>query len=121
MPRWYEAVQEVRPLGSQVNRLGARFEITRNLPGGRFQNEVAVSEYEPDELFTVESVSGPTPFRYRYRLEPNGGATRLRLDGEITGAGLPGPIARIDALATQAFKRGMGDNLQQLRRLIEAA
>jgi uncharacterized protein YndB with AHSA1/START domain len=121
MPLWYEAVQDVRSLSSAVAGVDARYEMTRDLPGGRFQNEIAVREYETDRLFTIESVSGPTPFRYRYRFEPNGGATRLHLDGEITGAGLPGPIAHNDALATQAFKRGMGDNLQQLRRLIEAS
>ena len=121
MPLWYEAVQDVRPLSSDATGIDARYEITRNLPGGRFQNEIAVREYETDRLFTIESVSGPTPFRYSYRLEPNGGATRLHLDGEITGAGLPGPIARVDALATKLFKRGMGDNLQRLRQLIEAS
>lgn len=121
MPLWYEAVQDVRSLSSAATRVDARYEITRDLPGGRFQTEIVVSEYETDRVFTVESLSGPTPFRYRYRFEPDGGATRLHLDGEITGAGLPGPIARIDTLATQAFKRGMRDNLQRLRQLIEAS
>ena len=121
MPRWYEAVQHMRPITPQTTGVGATYEMTRDLPGGRFRNEVAVIEYEPDQAFTIENASEPTPFRYRYTLEPNGGSTRLRLEGQITGAGLPGPIARIDALATQAFKRGMGDNLRQLRRLIEAS
>lgn len=121
MPLWYSAVQDVRLLSSAATGVEARYEMTRNLPGGQFQNEIAVREYEIDSLFTIETVSGPTPFRYRYRFEPNGGATRLHLDGEITAAGLPGLIARNDALATQAFKRGMRDNLQQLRQLLEAS
>lgn len=121
MPRWYEAVQHVQPMTPQTAGVGARYEMTRDLPGGRFQNEVVVIEYEPDQVFTIENGAEPTPFRYRYTLEPKDGGTRLHLDGRITGAGLPGPIAHIDALATQAFKRGMGENLRQLRRLIEAS
>jgi Polyketide cyclase / dehydrase and lipid transport len=119
MPRWYEAVQQVRPLGGQQPGVGARYELSRNLPGGSVQNEVAVTEYEHGQLFTLESVTGPTPFRYRYTLEPTSSGTRLRLEGQITGAGLPGPIARVDSLTTQLFKRGMRANLQRLSALIE--
>jgi hypothetical protein len=121
MPRWYEAVTEVVALTPGEPGIGARYEIARTLPGGPVRNEIVVTEYAPDHLFTIESVTGPTPFRYRYTLEPDAGKTRLRLDGRITGDGLPGPLARIDALVTQAFKRGMGDNLRKLRGLIEGS
>lgn len=119
MPRWYEAVKEVVPLTPGTPQLGARYRIGRTLPGGPVQNEIAVTEYEPDQLFTIESVSGPTPFRYRYTLEPAAQSTRLRLEGRITGDGLPGPLAHVDVLVTQLFKRGMGDNLRKLSQLIE--
>jgi uncharacterized protein YndB with AHSA1/START domain len=121
MPRWYEAVQQVRPLGSRASLLGARYEIVRHLPGGPVQNEIAVTEFEQDERFTIESSTGPTPFRYRYTLEPVRGGTRLQLEGRITGTGLPGPVARLDPVATQLFKRGMGHNLRRLVQLIEAS
>ena len=120
MPRWYEAVKEVVPLTPGVSGLGAHYEIGRTLPGGPVRNEVAVTEYVVDQLFAIESLSGPTPFRYRYTLEPSAEKTRLRLEGQITGEGLPGPLAHVDLLVTQAFKRGMGDNLRKLRQLIEA-
>jgi len=121
MPRWYEAVKEVVPLTSGGPKLGARYKIGRTLPGGPVQNEVAVTEYVADQLFTIESVSGPTPFRYRYSLEPAAKRTKLRLEGEITGDGLPGPLAHVDVLVTQLFKRGMGDNLRKLSQLIETS
>jgi hypothetical protein len=121
MPRWYEAVKDVVALTPGDSGLGARYEIGRTLPGGPVRNEVAVTEYVADQLFTVESVNGPTPFRYRYTLEPSAAGTRLQLEGRITGEGLPGPLAHIDALVTQLFKRGMGDNLRKLSQLIEAS
>jgi uncharacterized protein YndB with AHSA1/START domain len=121
MPVWYEAVREVVALTPDREGQGAKYEIRRHLPGGPVRNEVVVAEYSPNRLFTIESLSGPTPFRYRYTLEPVGDKTRLHLDGEITGEGLPGPLGHIGPLATQLFKRGMGDNLEKLRRLIEGA
>jgi hypothetical protein len=121
MPRWYEAVKEVAALTPGVSGLGARYKIGRTLPGGPVVNEVAVTEYVADRVFTIESVTGPTPFRYRYSLEPAGENTRLRLEGRITGEGLPGPLTHVDALVTQLFKRGMGDNLRQLSQLIESS
>ena len=121
MPRWYEAVKDVIALTPSVSGLGARYEIGRTLPGGPVRNEVAVTEYVSDQLFTIESISGPTPFRYRYTLEPSAEATRLRLEGRITGDGLPGPLAHVDVLVTQLFKRGMGENLRKLKQLIESS
>lgn len=121
MPRWYEAVKSVVALTPEIATLGARYEIGRTLPGGPVRNEVVVTELERDRLFTIESVSGPTPFRYRYTLVPSGNGTRLQLDARITGEGLPGPLAHVDVLATQLFKRGMGENLRQLKQVLESA
>jgi uncharacterized protein YndB with AHSA1/START domain len=119
MPRWYEAVKEVVALTPSVSGQGARYEIGRTLPGGAVRNEVAVTEYVVDKVFTIESLSGPTPFRYRYTLEPSAEKTRLHLEACITGEGLPGPLAHVDVLVTQLFKRGMGDNLRELSQLVE--
>src|SRR3954463_7447818 len=77
MPRWYEAVKTVIALTPDMPALGARYEIARTLPGGPVKNEVAVTEYVADQVFIVESLSGPTPSRYRYTLEPSGLATKL--------------------------------------------
>ena len=121
MPRWYEAVRDAVTLTPGMSGIGARYKIGRTLPGGPVVNEVAVTEYVRDQLFTIESTSGPTPFRYRYTLEPAGERTRLQLEGRITGEGLPGPLAHVDVLVTQLFKRGMVDNLRKLSELIEAA
>src|SRR5690349_15502031 len=93
--------------------------LRRVLPGGPVSNEVVIADCVADRLFTIESVSGPTPFRYRYSLEPAGEKTRLHLEGQITGEGLLGPLAHVDLLTTQLFKHGMGENLRKLGELIE--
>jgi uncharacterized protein YndB with AHSA1/START domain len=120
MPLWYEAVDGVTQTMEGPNGIGARYDVIRSLPSGHAHNDVEVTEHRPNSLFTLESRAGPTPFRYRYELLPSGSGTLLTLDGRISPAGLPGPVARVDPLATQLFKRGMKQNLNELKRTIEA-
>jgi len=121
MPLWYEAVQQVTKTSAGPAVTGATYEITRSLPGGEAHNTITITEHDAHHRVTVESSDGPTPFRYRYTLQPiPGGATSLRLDGRISGAGLPGPIGHLDPLATQLFKHGMRRNLAELKRVIES-
>jgi uncharacterized protein YndB with AHSA1/START domain len=121
MPRWYDAVVRVEPTTPGPPAAGSRYDVVRDLPGGRVHNDVEITEFEPDRLVTFESRSGPTPFRYRYTLAPGPGpGTRLRLEGRIRGAGLPGPLGHLGPVATQLFKRGMAHNLATLKQILEA-
>lgn len=118
MPRWYSAVQRVRRVAG-TGGLGTRYEVHRDLPGGPALNDVAITSYSPDQEVTFTSVSGPTPFAYRYRVQPARDATRLILEGTISASGLPGPAALLGPLAEGLFKRGMRDNLGTLARILE--
>jgi uncharacterized protein YndB with AHSA1/START domain len=120
MPRWYDAVEQVTPTTANGPEVGARYLITRSLPGGEAHNDVEVTEYLSGRQVTLESRSGPTPFRYSYTLESTAGGTALALDGSISSAGLRGPAAHLDAAATQLFKQGMKHNLRALKRLVES-
>ena len=118
MPRWYEAVDDVVQTTDGPTGPGARYRVTRTLPGGTAHNDLEVTEHQPNQRVTLESLNGPTPFRYRYTLEPTVEGTRLNLEGRITSDGLPGPIGKRDRLATHLFERGMQQNLTQVKRTI---
>lgn len=118
-PLWYSAVTRVDRLDAGPISRGARARFTRQLGGSTVENEVEVSEFEPGERFALSSVSGPTPLAYRYRLTPANGGTLLQLQGQISAAGLPGPLAFAGPLAEAFFKRGLVANLRTLKRLIE--
>ncbi len=75
-PRWYSAVEAVERLTPVPLAVGSRYRFSRQLPGGRAVNEVEVTEHVPNEVFTLASRSGPTPFTYRYRLAPMPAAAR---------------------------------------------
>jgi uncharacterized protein YndB with AHSA1/START domain len=119
MPRWYEAVERVTATTSASFGTGTRFHMVRSLPGGPSHNDVEVTSYQLDKEVTFASTSGPTPFRYHYRVEPITDGTRLTLNGEINGEGLPGPAARLGSLTSRLFQQGMKKNLHVLKRVLE--
>lgn len=119
-PRWYSAVTAVAKLSSGGIGCGTRYRFTRDIGGQKVENIAEVTEFVDGERFTLSSVSGPTPFTYRYRAEAEGTTTRLDLAGTISGAGLGGPAALLAPLASHFFENGMRANLGNLKRLIEA-
>jgi len=118
MPSWYSAVQRVRLIEGSGG-IGTRYEVYRELPGGAARNEVTITTYSPGEEVTFTSVTGPTPFVYRYRVQPRGAGTRLELQGSISPAGLPAPAGLLGPVAERIFKHGMRDNLGTLRTILE--
>jgi uncharacterized protein YndB with AHSA1/START domain len=120
-PEWYSAVERVTPLGATTVGVGARFEFVRALPGGRAVNVVEVTECSPFERFAMSSLTGPTPFTYRYSTAPSASGTLLTLTGDISAEGLPGAAALLGPLATTLFKNGMRTNLEVFARLVELA
>ncbi len=118
MPRWYSAVQRVERISGSAG-LGTRYEVHRQLPGGPARNEVELTTFDPGREVTFTSLAGPTPFEYRYLIEPVDNGTRLTLEGTISGAGLTGPAALLGPMAEGLFKRGMRDNLGVLKTILE--
>src|SRR6187397_2278429 len=80
MPQWYEAVDHVTQTTAGPHGIGSMYDVTRSLPGGQVHNDVEITEHNPNRLVTLESRAGPTPFRYRYELQPNGQGTHLTLE-----------------------------------------
>ena len=92
--------------------------MERDLPGGRAENALEVVEVERPTLFVIRTTSGPTPFLYRYVLEPEGSATLLALAAEVELGGLGGALG---PLASRAVKRGVDSNFADLKRILESS
>jgi uncharacterized protein YndB with AHSA1/START domain len=115
-PRWYSAVTSAELLQGDGPALNSRYRIVRNLPQGEVEDIVKVIEYDAPNRFRFGTSEGSTPFDYSYTLESLEDSTKITLDAEINLGG----VARIlSPIATQAFKRGMQDNLKALAGILE--
>lgn len=116
-PKWNSAVRQVKKTSEGPVGVGATYWMSRQLPEGLVENTFQVIEYEPPRHYSIKVTSGPTPFLYRYRFDPEGAGTRLVLsaEGELGGvAGLFSPI-------TSTFvKRGVEANLRTMKDLLES-
>ena len=119
MPRWYSAVRDVERIRGDGEE-GTLYRVFRDLPGGCVQNDVEVTSYRSGREVEFTSRRGPTPFTYRYVVEPQGGGTKLALHGSISAEGLPGLSRLLAPMAEGLFQRGMRDNLDELRRILES-
>jgi uncharacterized protein YndB with AHSA1/START domain len=120
-PKWYSAVEKADKLTSAPISTGTYYRLLRRLPTGPAINDVEITEFVPNSVFTLASRSGPTPFTYRYRLSPQGKTTHLRLEGEISGEGLGRGFGLLAPLAPRLFEPVMRANLATLKQLLELA
>jgi len=115
-PRWNSAVRTVRPTSAGEVAVGSTYAMTRDLPTGRAENELEITAHEPPRAFAIRTLSGPTPFVYRYAFSSSDGGTLLELDAEVE---LPGAAALMGPLARRAVKRGVDENFATLKAVLE--
>ena len=77
-PKWYSAVQRVERV-SGPGGVGTEYAVHRQLPTGAVVNNVVVTSYIEGQEITFTSVTGPTPFTYRYRVHSAPLGARLEL------------------------------------------
>jgi hypothetical protein len=116
-PHWNSAVRAVRKTGGRDGEVGSTYTMERELPSGGVQNELEVfARREPTE-FGIRTTSGPTPFSYQYGFSAANGQALVQLDAVLE---LDGPAALLGPLAGRAVKRGVDNNLAELKRILEA-
>jgi hypothetical protein len=114
--QWNSAVKKVEKISDGPVGLGTRYHMVRELPWGVVENEYEIIDYVPGSTITIKTVSGPTPFKYRYTLTSLNGGTRLTLDGEGETSDIthvPGFVMKV------AIKRGVRANLERLKEIME--
>jgi hypothetical protein len=116
---WNSAVKYVSKLSEGPVSTGARYKMIRQLPNGRSENTLEITHYQPNSKVTFKTTTGPTPFVYHYTFKPKGDMTKVSLKTEIDENGLPFRLPKF--LASRAIKKGVQDNLETLKSIMEMA
>lgn len=114
---WNSAVRQVEKVDGCENPPKCRYKMTRELPTGKVVNVYEVVEYKPNRVLTIQTVSGPTPFTYKYTFDTVNGKTHIKLDGAIKEDGLPYKLPSF--LASRLIKRGVDTNFENLKGILE--
>jgi uncharacterized protein YndB with AHSA1/START domain len=117
LARWNSAVQSVQKISSGPTGTGATYHMVRQLPQGRAENTYEITAFQPNKAMTIETTSGPTPFRYHYRFEPADTGTELSLAAEVKTSGLASLAA---PLLSRGIKSGVEANFATLKQILES-
>jgi hypothetical protein len=90
--------------------------MERDLPTGRAENDLEITSHKHAQEFVIRTLSGPTPFGYRYAFSRSDGGTLVEARRRVE---LPGVAVLAGPLARRAVKRGVDDNFATLKRVLE--
>lgn len=110
-PKWNYYVTSVTQENGNKPALGARYQINRKTD----QQRAAITSFDPERSFTVETIEGEPNFRRHIEFLPMTDGTRL-IDNWELRTGFPGFL---EVFAVRRVRRAVGQNLELLRELLE--
>ena len=117
-PRWYRRISSAEWETDPPISLGSRIAFRARFMGRDLAYVYEVCEYTPGEQVAMRTSEGPFPMNTTYTWRPVGSHTThmtLRNHGEPTG------FSRVAApVMARAMRRAMRQDLDDLRRLLEA-
>jgi len=111
-PRWSSNAIEEHVTTPGPLRVGTRRHATiRRFGGGTTENEIEVTELEPERRIAVRSVQAPVPFTSTWSFTPVDGGTRVDWRWDFA---MRGWLRLIDPLVGPAFRRTFRRDLDTL-------
>lgn len=120
-PRWSEnAIEEHITTPGPVGIGSRRRATVRRLGGGTWENEIEVTEFEPNRRIAVRSVESFVPFAAAWTVVPAGGdGTGAQVDWHWD-VQLQGWMRPLGPLVRALFRRSFGSDLVRLKSMMEA-
>jgi uncharacterized protein YndB with AHSA1/START domain len=115
--RWQPGLLEARQTTPEPVGVGTRADTVRANFGQRIQIKVDVTEFVPNQRFTIRSVSGPITVTIRQTLTPGAGGTRLH---QLTEGAPHGFFNVAQPVLARPLKKEMPDGLARLKALLES-
>jgi uncharacterized protein YndB with AHSA1/START domain len=117
-PRWSANAIEEHATTAGPAAVGSRRRATvRRLGGGTTENEIEITEFEPNGHIAVRSIESAVPFTSSWSFTPVGDATRVDWGWDFAVRGWLRPL---DGLVGAIFARTFRRDLQRLKSMMEA-
>lgn len=117
-PLWSESAIEEHVTTPGPVGIGSRRRATvRRLGGGTWENEIEVTDFEPNRRIAVRSVESIVPFASAWSMAAANGGTRVDWRWEIQLRGWMRPFG---PFVLGVFGRSFGRDLQRLKAIMES-
>jgi uncharacterized membrane protein len=116
VPEWQAGVVSTTKERDEPMRAGVRWREVRTFLGRRIEGTLEATEYDPDRLFALKTVSGSVAIEVRHLFERFDGGTRIR----VLAAGQPGRFGRLGArFVGRAADRQLRADFARLKEVLE--
>jgi len=115
-PEWNWAIEATEKLDDGPIGVGSEYRQRRSVPS-RTTEQLTITALEPPLLLGVEGTLGPFPARLSYRLEDQGGGTRLTNTVELDP---PLALRLASPIMSRRIESSVADNLGELKRILES-
>jgi uncharacterized protein YndB with AHSA1/START domain len=117
-PRWASQSVTYRKTATGPLGVGTTYRIVNSVMGWPVESNIVVTEYEPNQRYTIASTGGPFRFVARHIFEAVEGGTRIHLTSQAEVSGL---FRLVAPLVISLTRRQVRANYRNLKRLMEAA
>ena len=115
--QWSAASGQAQKTSEGPIGVGTTFRQVSSILGRQIENELEITEYEPNRKYTSRSKAGPFPFQARWIFEPVEGGTRVSVVIEAEPAGF---FKLAEPILVSITKRQFQTDLENLKELMEA-
>lgn len=116
-PQWITAISERKQTSAGPMGVGTTFRDRGQLLGRKIENTYEITEYKPDRVFRLKTVSGSIPVDATLTYEPVGGGTRVTQVIEAEAAGF---FKLAEPIVARIIKRQFETDFANLKELLEA-
>ncbi len=118
VPDWQSSAESSHQVSDGEMGVGTRLRDERRFMGRRATSEVEVTEFEPEQLFTLHGLSGPVRFTVRHRLSERDGGTRVDVEAQGDPGGMGSRLMR--PVIERAASHELRSDFERFKRLVEA-
>jgi uncharacterized membrane protein len=114
--RWQPEIELIEFTSTGPMAVGTRFREVRRTFGWRYEWHFEVTQFEPNKIFCIQSLSGTIPYRGCRLVESVRGGTKVTEQGELQTRGL---LKLLDPLMARLSRKPLKLAYDKLKTLLE--
>ena len=116
-PKWQPGIVASRVIPDGPTRLGTQSTDVRNVLGRKLELTSEVTEFQPNKMIRLKSISGPIPFKATITFERVDGGTKVNFQAEAQPTGF---FKMAEGMFSSTWRKEFEASFNKLKELLEA-